>query len=185
MLSALHTATQTAPEWGKAWHHWALFNVLAIDHYAHSDIAAAKRHVAPAVNGFFRSVALGQATGEPPPIMSPTAAQTPLILCSDSMRGNSIRTLSQFLWVVSFFRCSLCLPSIKVIATFLGSLATGGMVKRYVRPLPRCGGCHGSEESHNYRKQCTAFVRSVVLCVRGSLVCAAGCFDCYCCQRRQ
>ena len=66
MLSALHTATQTAPEWGKAWHNWALFNVLAIDHYAHSDIAAAKRHVAPAVHGFFRSVALGQATGETP-----------------------------------------------------------------------------------------------------------------------
>ena len=60
---SLRLATQAAPEWGKAWHDWALFNVNAMEHYAHSDVAAAQRHVAPAVSAFFKSVALGQASG--------------------------------------------------------------------------------------------------------------------------
>ena len=64
MLGSLHLATQTAPDWGKAWHHWALFNVQAIEHYAHTDVQKAQTHVALAVQGFFRSVALGQASGE-------------------------------------------------------------------------------------------------------------------------
>lgn len=64
VLGSLHLATQTAPDWGKAWHHWALFNVQAIEHYAHTDVQKAQTHVALAVQGFFRSVALGQASGE-------------------------------------------------------------------------------------------------------------------------
>ena len=60
---SLRLATQAAPEWGKAWHDWALFNVNAMEHYAHTDVAAAQRHVAPAVAAFFKSVALGQASG--------------------------------------------------------------------------------------------------------------------------
>lgn len=35
----------------------------AMEHYAKFDVHAAQRHVAPAVLGFFRSVALGQASG--------------------------------------------------------------------------------------------------------------------------
>ena len=36
----------------------------AMEHYAKFDVHAAQRHVAPAVLGFFRSVALGQASGD-------------------------------------------------------------------------------------------------------------------------
>lgn len=61
ILSSLQTCTRVAPSWGKAWHHWALFNVAAMDHFAYSDPEAATRHVAPAVTGFFRSIALGAA----------------------------------------------------------------------------------------------------------------------------
>lgn len=66
VLDSLRLATQTAPDWGKAWHHWALFNVHAVEHYAHTDKEKAEMHVASAVQGFFRSVALGQAQGESP-----------------------------------------------------------------------------------------------------------------------
>lgn len=83
VLSSLHLATQTAPEWGKAWHHWALFNVQAIDHFAHSDIHLAQRHVAPAVHGFFRSVALGQAKGERPGL------ETCILGRADAKRGET------------------------------------------------------------------------------------------------
>ncbi len=60
---SLRIAIQAAPEWAKAWHHWALFNVNAMQHYARADVAVAQRHVAPAVTAFFRSVALGQSGG--------------------------------------------------------------------------------------------------------------------------
>jgi len=70
---SLRLATQAAPEWAKAWHDWALFNVTAMEHYAHSDVAAAQRHVAPAVAAFFKSVALGQASGARPPLSWPCA----------------------------------------------------------------------------------------------------------------
>ena len=60
---SLHIAIQAAPEWAKAWHHWALFNVNAMQHYGRSDVATAQRHVAPAVAAFFKSVALGQSSG--------------------------------------------------------------------------------------------------------------------------
>ena len=63
VLTSLHLATQVAPEWGKAWHHWALFNVQVIEAYQHTDMHLARQHVAHAVTGFFRSVALGQSSG--------------------------------------------------------------------------------------------------------------------------
>jgi hypothetical protein len=52
-----------ARTWSKAWHNWALFNVATMEHYVRSDTQRAQQHVAPAVLGFFRSVALGQAVG--------------------------------------------------------------------------------------------------------------------------
>ena len=64
VLGALQVAIKAAPGWAKAWHHWALFNVHAMEHYSRFDVDAAQRHVAPAVQGFFRSVALGQASGQ-------------------------------------------------------------------------------------------------------------------------
>lgn len=64
VLESLARATEAAPGWAKAWHNWALYNVSAMEHYAHNDVQAAQRHVAPAVMGFFRSVALAQAHGE-------------------------------------------------------------------------------------------------------------------------
>ena len=64
MLSSLQFATERAPTWAKAWHHFALYNVECMQHYASIDVHTAQRHVAPAVMGFFRSIALGQAMGE-------------------------------------------------------------------------------------------------------------------------
>jgi len=63
VLGHLETATSRAPGWARAWHTWALFNVQAMDHYARFDVAAAQRHAAPAVRGFFASVAVGGGGG--------------------------------------------------------------------------------------------------------------------------
>eukprot|EP00955_Chlamydomonas_euryale_P050582 354599-Chlamydomonas_euryale.AAC.2 len=58
-------ATSHASSWAKSWHQWALFNVAVMQHYVSAlDPDAAILHVAPAVHGFFRSVALGQAAGD-------------------------------------------------------------------------------------------------------------------------
>ena len=59
VLGAFRTATDACRQWAKAWHHWALFNAAAMEHYAKISPAAATRHVAPAISGFFRSIALG------------------------------------------------------------------------------------------------------------------------------
>ncbi|GAX78992.1 hypothetical protein CEUSTIGMA_g6432.t1 [Chlamydomonas eustigma] len=65
IMLSLRSATEMASSWSKAWHQWALFNVAVMTHYSHqSDTESALRHVAPAVQGFFRSVALGQASGD-------------------------------------------------------------------------------------------------------------------------
>ncbi|KAF5842964.1 FAT domain-containing protein, partial [Dunaliella salina] len=65
ILSALRVATATSSSWSKAWHQWALFNVAVMQHYyTHGEADRAMAHVAPAVRGFFRSVALGQAVGD-------------------------------------------------------------------------------------------------------------------------
>jgi len=61
----VQTATEHGSNWSKAWHHWALFNVAIMDSCARSgEPSAAAAHVAPALAGFFRSVALGQAAGD-------------------------------------------------------------------------------------------------------------------------
>ena len=60
-------ARQAAPDWAKSWHQWGLFNLQLLQHYAAAkQTDEAQRHVAPAVVGFFRSVALGQADGAKP-----------------------------------------------------------------------------------------------------------------------
>ena len=58
ILASLRSATDSSRGWAKAWHQWALFNVEAMDHYSRANPNAAARHVAPAVAGFFRSIAL-------------------------------------------------------------------------------------------------------------------------------
>ncbi len=64
VLHHLRTATDTAPGWAKSWHHWGLFNLALLGHHAAArEPAKAQAHVAPAVVGFFRSVALGQSEG--------------------------------------------------------------------------------------------------------------------------
>lgn len=65
MKTNLRVAIQTAPDWGKAWHSWALFNAQMLEYYAKTDQERAQQHVAPAVAGFFKSVALGQANAMP------------------------------------------------------------------------------------------------------------------------
>lgn len=65
VLGHLRTATDTAPGWAKSWHQWGLFNLALLGHHAaHREPGKAQAHVAPAVVGFFRSVALGQSGGE-------------------------------------------------------------------------------------------------------------------------
>jgi FAT domain len=64
VLGHLRTATDTASGWAKSWHHWGLFNLALLGHHAAArEPAKAQQHVAPAVVGFFRSVALGQMEG--------------------------------------------------------------------------------------------------------------------------
>ena len=60
ILSSLRAATESARGWSKAWHHWALFNVAAMEYHSVQAPSAVARHVAPAVLGFFRSIALSQ-----------------------------------------------------------------------------------------------------------------------------
>ena len=64
VLSALRAATDADRGWSKAWHMWGLFNAAAMEHYAPHAPSAAARHVAPAVTGFFRSIALASASRE-------------------------------------------------------------------------------------------------------------------------
>ncbi|KAL6771425.1 TOR1 [Auxenochlorella protothecoides x Auxenochlorella symbiontica] len=64
VLANLKAATEFAPDFGKIWHHWALFNVEAMGFYSKHDPSAAQRFVAPAIIGFFRSIELGQAPPE-------------------------------------------------------------------------------------------------------------------------
>ena len=60
VLMAFRTATSANQQWAKAWHNWALFNATAMEHYnKQQSTQDAARHVAPAISGFFRSIALG------------------------------------------------------------------------------------------------------------------------------
>jgi FKBP12-rapamycin complex-associated protein len=62
ILSYLKASTEVAHTWAKAWHNWAYFGVAALEFYqGRGENAKAVQYVAPAVQGFFRSIALGQA----------------------------------------------------------------------------------------------------------------------------
>ncbi|CAG9463067.1 unnamed protein product [Pedinophyceae sp. YPF-701] len=63
VLTLMRQATEDAPEWGKAWHHHALYSVAAMNHYARNDPQLAQGFLRPAITGFFRSIAIGQ--GQP------------------------------------------------------------------------------------------------------------------------
>ena len=64
ILNYLKASTEVAQTWAKAWHNWAYFGVAALEFYqTRGDNAKAVQYVAPAVQGFFRSIALGQAAG--------------------------------------------------------------------------------------------------------------------------
>ncbi|XP_078434846.1 target of rapamycin [Wolffia australiana] len=58
ILRSLKSATQCAPEWGKAWHTWALFNTAAaMSQFASRCNAIAGQYVVAAVSGYFYSIA--------------------------------------------------------------------------------------------------------------------------------
>jgi FKBP12-rapamycin complex-associated protein len=62
ILSSLRAATESARGWAKAWHKWALFNTAVMSHHTLMGApASAARHVVAAVDGYFRSIALGSA----------------------------------------------------------------------------------------------------------------------------
>lgn len=63
ILGSMKCSTELSPSWGKAWHQWAYFNVESMIFFSSAgDQDTAQRFVAPAVQGFFRSIELGQAT---------------------------------------------------------------------------------------------------------------------------
>eukprot|EP00887_Chlorella_sp_A99_P006163 scaffold3.g6163.t1 len=81
ILTSLKAATECAPGWGKAWHHWAYFNCEAMVYYSSAaEPAAAQRFVAPAVTGFFRSIELAQAAVDPVDIGTSSSANLQDIL---------------------------------------------------------------------------------------------------------
>jgi len=50
---AFRTATSADQHWSKAWHHWALFNATAMEHFHRHGGASTKdamQHVAPAIS---------------------------------------------------------------------------------------------------------------------------------------
>uniref|UniRef100_A0A1D1Y0I7 Serine/threonine-protein kinase TOR n=2 Tax=Anthurium amnicola TaxID=1678845 RepID=A0A1D1Y0I7_9ARAE len=57
ILRSLTNATQCAPDWGKAWHTWALFNTAAMSHYTFRGHSIAGQYVVAAVTGYFHSIA--------------------------------------------------------------------------------------------------------------------------------
>jgi FKBP12-rapamycin complex-associated protein len=64
-LASFKAATEYDPAWYKAWHSWALSNFDVITHYQRLGTPDKKHkisaHLAPAVHGFFRSIALAPA----------------------------------------------------------------------------------------------------------------------------
>ena len=57
ILRSLKSATDCAPNWGKAWHTWALFNTAAMAHYAFRCNSIVEQYVVSAVSGYFHSIA--------------------------------------------------------------------------------------------------------------------------------
>ncbi|KAL3656617.1 hypothetical protein V7S43_018522 [Phytophthora oleae] len=72
VLSSLRLCTELEPRSYKAWHAWALMNFQVVEHSTHSQhisanatasVAASSSvapYIAPAIEGFFRSIALGR-----------------------------------------------------------------------------------------------------------------------------
>lgn len=72
VIKLLHQSTVDSPQWGKAWHNWALFNVAALNHFTRGpegqprDVSEDEMHhlsstyVTAAIRGFFQSIALAQ-----------------------------------------------------------------------------------------------------------------------------
>jgi len=62
MLNAYRTATEYGEQWYKAWHAWALNNSLVVSHYEKHGAETERivEHLVAAVQGFFRSIALGR-----------------------------------------------------------------------------------------------------------------------------
>ncbi|KAG7397333.1 phosphatidylinositol kinase- protein kinase tor1 [Phytophthora boehmeriae] len=73
VLSSLRLCTELEPRSYKAWHAWALMNFQVVEHSTHSQhisanttasgvaaSAAVAPYIAPAIEGFFRSIALGR-----------------------------------------------------------------------------------------------------------------------------
>ena len=60
-LQSMNIATDCAPNWAKAWHQWAYFNVESMIFYnTVGQTEMGRSFVAPAVNGFFRAIELTQ-----------------------------------------------------------------------------------------------------------------------------
>ncbi|XP_021776173.1 serine/threonine-protein kinase TOR-like [Chenopodium quinoa] len=58
IIGSLGKATQCAPNWGKAWHSWALFNTAVMSHYTLRGYASTVgQFVVAAVTGYFHSIA--------------------------------------------------------------------------------------------------------------------------------
>ena len=61
ILSTMSYAKDCAPNWSKAWHQWAYFNVEAMVYYNNAGKhEEGSTFVAPAVTGFFKSIELSQ-----------------------------------------------------------------------------------------------------------------------------
>jgi len=61
ILSTMSYAKDCAPNWSKAWHQWAYFNVEAMIFYNSNGLhEEGSAFVAPAVTGFFKSIELSQ-----------------------------------------------------------------------------------------------------------------------------
>ncbi|KAI9910180.1 hypothetical protein PsorP6_010397 [Peronosclerospora sorghi] len=71
VLASLRLCTELEPQSYKAWHAWALMNFQVVEHSTHSQhlsattttasaVAAVAPYIAPAIEGFFRSIALGR-----------------------------------------------------------------------------------------------------------------------------
>ncbi|EGG15157.1 protein kinase [Cavenderia fasciculata] len=60
IIASFKSATEMDPNWYKAWHSWALINFEVVSHYEQNSGTAEQiaAHLLPAVNSFFKSIAL-------------------------------------------------------------------------------------------------------------------------------
>ena len=68
-LASMRIATECAPNWAKAWHQWAYFNVETMIYYdANGESDLSRTFVAPAVEGFFRAIELSEVSEKENPL---------------------------------------------------------------------------------------------------------------------